>query len=158
MPETGMRPVDETQAEEVGVTSTQVVQIDGVEYEVLPASAEDVRYIEWGWETHKQAIPNLVAALQRVLTIDAGLIGGSIALLKDDVVSGPWRVAVIILLLASLLSTIAGLYPFRSKWRGLDDVKRFKKRNELFKSACLLVSHAFLFAGLVTAAIGVIMR
>src|SRR4051794_11246241 len=78
MPEQSMRGVDKVHAEEV--VEPQTVEIDGVEYDVRLCTAEEAFFAEWGRESLKQTIPFLNDAIQKLITLDAALIGGGLLL------------------------------------------------------------------------------
>jgi hypothetical protein len=49
-----------------------------------PPSAEDLFYIKWGEESLKKSIENAHGVLTQFLTMNTGLMGGSIVFLKPE--------------------------------------------------------------------------
>jgi len=131
------------------------IVIDDIAYGARRATPEEDRLIEWGWETYKERIPNLIAALQRVMTIDAALIGGSVALLKPDMMANDCRLVVIFLFIISLAATMIGLFPRKGEYDWGGDTKAFKDRIARFKSICLWIAYGFFFLGLVVSTFGI---
>jgi hypothetical protein len=102
-------------------------------------------------KTREQTVPTLNDYLQRLVTLDAALIGGGFFVAKGDVLPYWYAVAVLVALVASLVVALCGLMPTIGffhvhKIDGLDAYRKWetgivlKKNQAMFFGSLLLVS------------------
>jgi hypothetical protein len=72
------------------------------------ADPEDDFALQWGRETLKDTIPRLDAALQRLITLDTALLGGSIFFVSSDILPHGFRLSAMFAFLASLAVAFYG--------------------------------------------------
>ena len=118
-----------------------------------PLTPEDEFYLEWGRETQKASISTTLDTLQRLISLNGTMLGGSL-LLWQTLSSPSWmKPACCILLLLSLLAAFWGALP-SSQDVDPDDpaaIKKFKerllsRRNTWVRVSAGLTSLAFILA------------
>lgn len=121
---------------------------------------EDTVYKEVLDDMVKSSVPRMNDAMNRVLTLSTAMVGGTIALLKDDVCAGWWKVAAASCFLIALLVAAIGSIPrtisLPQPRAGdvLDEVKATGRYKAKFLTAALL----FLSLGSVSAVVGVAVK
>ncbi len=129
------------------------------EPEFFPAFAfteREQKFRELGWEAYKAAVPNLNAALQRMVTLASALIGGSLVFLKDDRIDRGLQLWACGLFLLSLLVAFTGSMPLGRHVNLSDpaDIEAFKDQTARRKTAWLVTSFAAMVAGFVVVIAG----
>jgi hypothetical protein len=123
------------------------------------ASPEDVFYLTIADDAIKQGIPRLNDTLGRLLTLSTALSGGAIALLKEDVCYGWWRVVAAVLFFLALACSTIGIIPFSSRVAHIpveikDEIERIRR----IKSIWVCGAASLIASGLLAAIIGSIAR
>jgi hypothetical protein len=72
---------------------------------------EELFYIEWARETKKKNIAVATDALQRLVTLNCALLGGSIALYRQSILPFWIQPVVIVFFFLSLLCSVYGMIP-----------------------------------------------
>lgn len=91
--------------------------IEEDEQRVLPAmraTDEEKFYIEWGRETLKNNLTFANEILRQLVTLNATLLGGSIAFLSDNVIDATLKTVIICFFLLSLIVSFVGIMPYES--------------------------------------------
>ena len=77
----------------------------------VKADPDDLFYIEWARETKKKNIAVATDALQRLVTLNCALLGGSLALYSSGILPKWIQPVVILLFFLSLLCSVYGMIP-----------------------------------------------
>ena len=125
-----------------------------------PTSFRDNFLLDWGLESWKKSLERLADALQRLVTLNVGLLGGSVVFLKDDVCTGWGRALAFACLLFSLFASLHGSLP---KTYEVDlgqpaEIERQKLNIGLFRERWLYRASVGLWAGLGFAALGAVIK
>lgn len=72
---------------------------------------DDLFYIEWARETKKKNIATATDALQRLVTLNCALLGGSLALYSSGILPKWIQPVVVLLFFLSLLCSVYGMIP-----------------------------------------------
>lgn len=122
------------------------------------ATAEEVFLLDWGRESWKKSVEQLSAGLQRMVTFNVALLGGSLAFLKDDVLPNPWKLVAMFLFFVSLSVALYGSTPWTEVVRIRDprSVEAYKERLGAARLKLLKLASACLWLGLAVAAFGVL--
>jgi hypothetical protein len=123
------------------------------------ASPEDVFYLTIADDTIKQGIPRLNDTLGRLLTLSTALSGGAVALLKEDLCYGWWRVIAAVMFFLALGCSSIGVIPFSSRVPHIpvaikDEIERIRR----IKSRWVCSAASLIAAGLLAAILGAIVR
>lgn len=125
-----------------------------------PADPFDVFLLDWGRETYKQIIPRLNDALQRIITLSAALLGGSIYFVNAESIPAGFRAVAMLAFFGALTAAFIGTH-FRRETVDLNDphaIERFKLAVIGWRDRCLSWASALLWIGLGCAAAGVVSR
>jgi hypothetical protein len=115
-----------------------------------PLTAQESATLTAAVKTVEQTVPTLNDFLQKLLTLDAALIGGGFVVAKGDVLPYWWGVAVLTVLVVSLAACLIGLLPTRGSVNlyalgGLEAYRRWeigiieKKKTAMLVGGCALV-------------------
>jgi len=86
-------------------------QPDWVASRSRPITVEETAAYERSIKTTDETVSTLNDFLQKLLTLDAALIGGGFIVAKGDVLPYWWGVAVLTILIVSLVAVLYGLMP-----------------------------------------------
>ena len=98
--------------------------------EQLAPTPEDEFYVDWALETFKRNLSFTNDVLQRLVTLNAALLGGAIAFYDEKILPPPLKPFVILSFFVSLVLAFLGMMPHEER---LDiqcpsEVKAFKQR------------------------------
>lgn len=129
-------------------------------YEGVPTSARDNFLIDWGLDTWRKSAERLADALQRVVTLNVTLLGGSLVFLREEVAPAWARLAAMGAFLLSLALALAGSLPRTARLdpEDPDAVLAYKSRVADAREWWLRGATWALWAGLAVAVAGVAAR
>ena len=125
-----------------------------------PATPDEIFFAEWGEQTLKQSAPALQDSLQKLITLDAALIGGVLIALKEDVLPPIFRLSVIVCFLVSLGAAMCGVQPL---WRNVtmgcaEEIKAYQFDTIRRKSFWIRAAYACLIIGFALAIYGILVK
>lgn len=115
----------------------------------------------WGKDACRNSLECLTEAFVRLLALSTILLGGSVALIGEQLVWGPARILVIVLLMGSLLLSLQGVMPIAVDDidpRCVDDVRRIRNGAIHSRSRLLRWAGALLLGAFGAALAGIIVR
>ena len=118
-----------------------------------PPSAEDIFYQEWGLETLKNTIATLNSTFRLFITLETVLLSMYLGFYDKLVLSPSWvKVIPAVFVIASLVSSIVGIYPFPTKVNLSvpEQIKAYKQERAKFKARLLKYASATLILGFVS--------
>lgn len=124
------------------------------------ADPEEVFLLDWGREMQKGTIPRLDEALQRVITLDTALLGGSLYVVSADVMPSSLRAAAMLAFLVSLAAAFRGSLPLAGQMRLNDpnSVREFKEKVAVHRHRWLQRACWLMWGGLALAILGFLCR
>jgi hypothetical protein len=123
------------------------------------ASPEDVFYLTIADDAIKQGIPRLNDTLGRLLTLSTALSGGAVALLKEDVCYGWWRVIAAAFFFLALACSAVGVIPVLSRVPHVPvEIKDELERVHGIKTRWVYAATGLISAGLFAAIIGAVVK
>lgn len=110
---------------------------------------EDEFYLEWGLESLKRNLTFANDILQRLVTLNGVLLGGSIAFYDEHILSATLKPIVLLCFFLSLVLSFLGMMPYerRVDIRMPGCIKQFKQRALQSKRNYLWWAGGFLAAG-----------
>ena len=117
--------------------------------EQVAPTPEDEFFVEWGLETYKRNLTLANDILQRLVTLNGVLLGGSIAFYDEHIVPPTLKPVVLFCFFVSLVLSFFGMMPYEQKIdiRIPALVKEFKMRALRSKRRCLWCAGGFLTTG-----------
>lgn len=143
----------------MSTTDTEASQVKpSIEYVAndQDVDPEDIFYAQWGHELRKNEITLANDALQRLITLNTAIIGGSMFFQSAIVISVGARWIASTLFLVSLGISLWGISPQRRHiWTcDPDEVRNATVTAKGTKNICLLAAMFFFFLGLITIVFG----
>jgi len=132
------------------------------DWEVIgPASAFDEQMVTWAIDTFKKNLEVLNSGLQRLVTFNTTLLGGSIFLLHEKPIKGPFQILATLFFLISLAVAFWGSMPYESPEVSLFSPPRIAKKKEeamRWKQNILWFAGASMGLGFLTFLIGFVVH
>jgi hypothetical protein len=121
-------------------------------------TSEQLDLLAWGDEGRKKTIQTLQDALQRLVTITAGLLGGATALFVQLPAHVAAKAASTVLLLIALAVVLYGSLPMRFAFdpRCPEEIRDVRRSLENVKLRCLSWGGLFLWLAFLALVLGVI--
>lgn len=112
-------------------------------------SAEELFYIEWARETKKRNIAVATDALQKLVTLNCALLGGSLVLYGKTILPSWIQPIVVVVFFLSLLSSVYGIIPQMREADSHDpaDIREKKELTLKNKIWTLRIASFFLIVG-----------
>jgi len=121
------------------------------------ASPDDCFFLDVWNKSCETSVLRMNEALARLVTLSTAMAGGSIALLKEDVCYGWWRIVAACLFFLALASAAVGAVPFSSSVRFNPNAVRMKYIIAArVKKRWVNLSLTWLVCGILAAIVGVI--
>lgn len=98
--------IERREAVGVRIVHDDAPETPGV-YTRAPSLSENF-LIDWAFDLRKKSLERTLDALHRLAATSTGLLGGSVAFLKPDVMPNAWRAVVMGLLLTTLALALIG--------------------------------------------------
>jgi hypothetical protein len=128
------------------------------EWEVVgPATAFDEQMVTWAIDTFKKNLEVLNSGLQRLVAFNTTLIGGSIFLLHEKPLQGPFQILATLFFLVSLAVAFWGTMPYESLKVSLFSppcIARKKEEAMRWKQKVLWIAGSFMALGFLVFLIG----
>ncbi len=125
-----------------------------------PPLEDEEFYVLWGRETLKNNLAFTNDVLRQLVTLNAVLLGGSIAFLDDSLVDSTFKKVIILLFFLSLVFSFVGMMPYGHSvdLRLPEDIRRHKEFAFKLKRYFLWTAGALLASGFIVALVGLIVH
>ena len=113
------------------------------------ADDEQVFYVEWAREIFKANIPTVTDSLQRLVTLNCALLGGSLTLYDEKVLPFYLHPYVVMSFFLALVSSVIGMLPITKDVDPNDpkDIRDKQQQTLAFKRSALNIAFGFLVLG-----------